>query len=270
VLYQSILTFKKDGPSCVGETFPFSVRTILHKSHADIDASSGFVNREDDFMTENLGKCKFGGVPHLPRSLAFLGDRVDFVAQFDCSVLSEYDLRGLIPTEGFLWFGPREELEPSTRAEKEAKPVWFVTRFEPYSNEIPDDLLDFLGPVLFTKITTDGEMVLKKDPCVEACLTLFAIRKFRESQLSCLPRDIVKLIAQLLYKEAPSALDAWGHLRNEQRDIEELEPDLFSLMTFGTQSCCGFTGCDFFSSSVIPMHFAKSGMWRKFQGIYLE
>ncbi len=97
VLYSSIVN--NTDVNEFDDGYPWSVRPVLHKP-VQMDGKNG--RDEEDFLPENVGKCKFGGVPHLPKALAVLRDRKDFVAQFDCSVLSQFDLRGLIPAEGFI------------------------------------------------------------------------------------------------------------------------------------------------------------------------
>ncbi len=113
--------------------------------------------------------------------------------------------------------------------------------------------------------------MLKKDPCVEACMTLFAIRKFCDSPLSAIPKDIVTMICKLLYGEAPvRGLDAWEHLRNKEFDLLNAHEDFFGLMLMENRFCCGYEIADFFSEIVISYESAKKGLWRKCQGFYHE
>ncbi len=62
-----------------------------------------YLNREDDLALLWLGKSKFGGCPHLPDHLAHYGKREDFICQLDCEQIAPFDLRGVLPTKGFLW-----------------------------------------------------------------------------------------------------------------------------------------------------------------------
>jgi hypothetical protein len=170
-----------------------------------------FHYREDDLKAENLGRTKFGGVPHLPELLAHYGRRDDFVCQIDCSFLSAFDVRGLLPTSGWLWFwhstvymencrhvarywnGDRSELQPRLQNEIEAKPVYFVTGMARSGENAP----------LFFDFDTDGMGAIEQQlrqwqghSAVNACVTLLCIRNCRDSALSRLPRDIVRLIAK--------------------------------------------------------------------------
>ncbi len=102
------------------------MRTVLHAEVLDVDIwnpselegveengkkrTFPYHNKADDFDPSNLGKTKFGGVPHLPDSLAHYGRRSDFICQFDCEFLAQYDLRGVLPTQGFLWFWSEREM----------------------------------------------------------------------------------------------------------------------------------------------------------------
>lgn len=69
---------------------------------------------------------------------------------------------------------------------KHAKPV---VGFVPYFKKRPPlKLENFLGPLMFPRTQDLGIIHFKKDPCVEASLTLLAICNFRESSLSVLPK----------------------------------------------------------------------------------
>jgi hypothetical protein len=62
----------------------------VHEEEEDEKEEGNYLNRADDFKPENLGKSKYGGVPHLPDELSHYARRNDFVAQFDLSFISQF------------------------------------------------------------------------------------------------------------------------------------------------------------------------------------
>jgi hypothetical protein len=153
-------------------------------------------NIADDTDPKNLGCTKWGGVPHLPDHLAHHGKRTDFVLQVDCAVLSRYDIRGFLPTTGFLWIfhslqypserpfltrywnGPREQLKPRLQSQARAKPVYFVVGFKHFDNVEPEE-----GPKLFYCEEEEAlrqTYTFEKNPGFNAAFTLLCIRKHRQ------------------------------------------------------------------------------------------
>jgi hypothetical protein len=266
------------------ESSVLGLRPVLHAPVQEIDmwqeeGPDGrkwpFHNRADDFKPENLGKTKFGGVPHLPEMLAHYGRREDFVCQIDCSYLAAFDVRGLLPTTGFLWFwhqlqymgentsitrywnGPRSELQPRVQAEKFAKPVYFVTGMAREQTGAP---LFFAAEEDMSDLTEDiGEWT--RDPVVGACVTLLCIRNFRESIFSKLPRDIVRMIAKdylfAVEKHDWSPYVPWG----EASKAAPKGPWI-PIYFLGPESACGFEqhSC-WYGAMIIAVDDAKAGKW---------
>ncbi len=268
------------------------MRPILHVPVENIDMWDGeedeegrrwpYHNRADDFDAANLGKTKYGGVPHLPEALSHYGRREDFVAQIDCSYMAAYDVRGVLPISGWIWLwhqfqyidehacvvrywnGPREELKPRTQCETKAKPVYFVTGFA-----LPRSLRDAdlnLGPVFFACDFIDDveEWVPQSFPQLDACITLLCIRNFRDSVFSKLPRDIVRMIAKKVLEIAewkPYDRNSWCDARGEC-------PPLWPFYDMGPDDCCGYMpdSC-WYGSPVIPYADALAGRWHKSQAV---
>ncbi len=246
------------------EELGLGVDPILHAPVQEIDmwhdeGPDGrkwpYHNRADDFKAENLGKTKFGGVPHLPDMLEHYGRRENFVCQIDCSYLAAFDVRGFFPTCGWLWFwhelqymgenvsitrywnGPRAELKPRVQAEKFAKPVYFVTGMARTQNDSPT----FFAVEDMSELEENMED-WSHNPAVDACLTLLCIRNFRDSIFSRLPRDIVRMIA----KDYLFTIDQFDWAPHTRRQSPEHDGKgvLIPWYYMGTGFCCRFEECE--------------------------
>lgn len=157
-----------------------------------------------------------------------------FVAQLNCSEIAPYDLRGVLPTSGWLWlwhsfqyagweglrldfacliFVPKKDehpivcrywdgnvkqLKPRVENELRALPVYFMESFCGSAEGIETNML---GPEFFSyeDLEDDGFLRPSRDAAMDAAMTLLCIRRLRESIMSRLPKEIVTKIARDVY-----------------------------------------------------------------------
>jgi Domain of unknown function (DUF1963) len=247
------------------------------------------VPQRHSFATLTMLTIILAGVPHLPDFLSHYAKRSDFVAQLNCSELAPYDLRGVLPSSGWLWFwhsfqypdehpivcrywnGNVKDLKPRIDSELVALPVYFMESFIRNIFE-PEVERSLIGPAFFCVDDLDVEYFRpSRDPAMEAALTLLCMRRWRHSVFSQMPKEIVAKIARDVFDSYEILTwgqhDPWAHLRPDDsyssvpgKERTPLSEILFPLYSMTLDDACGYESCCFFLSTLIPYADAKKGL----------